>query len=87
MVRWVCVLDMAKKEENVKKIVLALGTNDEIHSSSASQTTLAANKAQWDVTTAYPDADIYYSSIIPRTGQEQAIVSSNNRIRKVNECL
>ena len=79
------VLGMVKEDKNVKKVVRALRVNDQIHSSSSSQTILGVNKALLDVRTAYSDADIYFNSIFPRTGQKQAIVSSNKRIREVNE--
>ena len=81
------VLDIGKEEENIKKVVLALGVNDEIQSSSSCQTILAGNKALLDVRTAYPDSDIYFSSILPITGQKQAIVSSSKRNREVIEYL
>ena len=87
------LLDVADSQasannKKVKRIVLHLGTNDvSKHKTDAAQVQLEVSTAISETHKKFPDAQIAFSSILPRRGKSAAIVAMNKTAKTVNDYI
>ena len=87
------LLDVADSQasannKKVKRIVLHLGTNDvSKHKTDAAQVQLDVSTAISETHKKFPDAQIAFSSILPRRGKSAAIVAMNKTAKTVNDYI
>ena len=72
----------------MKRIVLHLGTNDvSKHKTDAAQVQLEVSTAISETHKRFPDAEIAFSSILPRRGKSTAIDAMNTTAKTVNDYI
>ena len=87
------LLDIAEAKstadgKTVKRIVMHLGTNDvSKHKTDFAQVQLEVSTAINETHKKFPDAQIAFSSILPRKGKSTAIMAMNNSAKNVNDYI